>query len=105
MPNYLRKINEWFLSLFSSNKSVEEDKNPTPSVSISKNPGLNCPECGIRIPINIQMLLSSNAVICPSCSLELEIDKDKSESALQALGKLQSGLQEASSIRNQSIRG
>ncbi|AFL83176.1 hypothetical protein Belba_0518 [Belliella baltica DSM 15883] len=103
MPNYLKKINNWFQSLFTAKKPVKVENNATPSISISKNPGLKCPECSTRIPISIQTLLTSNGVTCPNCDLELEIDKEKSEGALHALEKLQSGIQKASSIRNQSI--
>lgn len=101
MPNYLHKISNWFKDLLPKKKNLKLE-NSTPAVSISKNPGLNCPECTNRIPVDIKMLIHSNAITCPSCNLELEVDREKSEGALAALSKLQSGLHEAATIRQNS---
>lgn len=67
----------------------------TPVVEISRQPGLTCPECATRIQVSISMLLSHQPVVCPACGLVLELDVHQSEGALNALRKLQHGLDAA----------
>jgi len=52
--------------------------------------GLKCPQCGVFIETSIFQLLTTNALICPSCNLRLNIDRMKSRSAFEALRKVKS---------------
>lgn len=102
--SWLEKIKSWFSSWFSnstdaSNPPLEE---PTPSVEISRQPGVKCPECSTRLVVSIQNLVNLEPIQCPNCGLELTIDVEKSQSALESLKKLQSGLDEASRVKENS---
>jgi transcription elongation factor Elf1 len=51
-------------------------------------PGIHCPHCGNFIPTSIQQILSSNCLFCPTCGLKLNIDKRKSDKAVEMLKKV-----------------
>lgn len=51
--------------------------------------GLKCPRCGTFIETSIFQLLTTNALVCPLCSLRLNIDRVKSRGAFDALRKVQ----------------
>lgn len=104
MSSILNSIRRWFFNLFgiAENKAVELAPEPTPEISIAKTPGLSCPVCRHRIIVSIENLLSGQAIQCPSCGLELTVDNEKSEAALYALNKLQSGLNQASKIKSEN---
>lgn len=102
MAGVLDSIRRWFSNFFGKAENIEKVEiipESTPEVSIAKTPGLNCPGCNHRIIISIENLLSGQAIQCPSCGLELTVDNEKSEGALDALSKLQSGLNQASKIK------
>lgn len=64
--------------------------------------GLKCPQCGTFIETSIFQLLTTNALVCPSCHLRLKIDRMKSRQAFDALRKVQmaqKNLEEKSSFR------
>ncbi len=71
---------------------------PIPAVEISREPGLRCPECNTLIPVSIAELLHVGAVVCPNCTLMLEVDRERSHGALDALQRLQSAHDEARRI-------
>lgn len=48
-------------------------------------PGLNCPQCGQFIPTSISELLSANGLKCPYCGLELTINRQESQQAMDIL--------------------
>lgn len=48
-----------------------------------------CPQCGNFIPTTITELLTSGALRCPCCLLQLHIDRQKSSVALKALAKVE----------------
>lgn len=104
--NWLIKIKKWFAGLFQKQEmktlSPTETSEKTPQVEISRSPGINCPECATRLVVSIQHLISLEPVICPSCGLELQIDAQKSQGALESLRKLQSGLNQAAKVRQES---
>lgn len=52
-------------------------------------PGIQCPRCGNLIPASIQQVLFANNLLCPTCGLRLNIDKNKSEKALKILAKVE----------------
>jgi predicted RNA-binding Zn-ribbon protein involved in translation (DUF1610 family) len=52
-------------------------------------PGMPCPNCGNFIPTSIQQILFSNSLFCPSCGLRINIDKRKSDKAIEALKKIE----------------
>ena len=51
--------------------------------------GINCPQCGTFVDTAIFEILTSNAFVCPSCHLRLNIDRMKSKQAFDALRKVQ----------------
>lgn len=55
--------------------------------------GMKCPQCGTFINTSIFELLTSNALVCPSCHLRLSIDRMKSKPAFDALRKVQNAQQ------------
>jgi DNA-directed RNA polymerase subunit RPC12/RpoP len=104
MASFLESIRRWFENLFGIAKTekVEILQETTPEISVAKTPGLSCPVCSHRIIVSIENLLSGQDIQCPSCGLELTVDKDKSDGALDALNKLQSGLNQASKIKSEN---
>lgn len=50
-------------------------------------PGIRCPHCGNFIPTSIQQILYSKSLFCPTCGLKLDIDKRKSDKAVEMLKK------------------
>lgn len=61
---------------------------PTPATNIDRNPGINCPQCGHKFPVSIEILLTSQAIYCPACNLKLELNREKSKEALEAMEKV-----------------
>jgi len=55
--------------------------------------GMNCPQCGTFIETSVFELLTSSALLCPSCRLRLSIDRTKSKPAFDALRKIQNAQQ------------
>lgn len=51
--------------------------------------GMKCPQCGAFIETSIFQLLTTNALVCRSCHLRLNIDRMKSRPAFDALRKVQ----------------
>ena len=104
MASILNLIRKWFASFFGTPTKLPEmiEPEPTPEVAIAKTPGLSCPVCGHRMVVSIENLLSGQELQCPSCGLELTVDQEKSEAALEALAKLQNGLDQASKIKSQN---
>ncbi len=104
MASILDSLRRWFNNLFGKAEigTVEIVPEPTPEISIAKTPGLSCPVCNHRITVSIENLLSGQEIQCPSCGLELTVDNEKSEAALDALSKLQSGLNQASKIKSEN---
>ena len=78
-------------------KKKEMEANPmkrTNHTKVTTSPqrqvaGLNCPQCHTFIPIAITELLRAMSLVCPCCQLRLSIDPQKSQTALDALGKIQ----------------
>lgn len=101
MASILDSLRRWFKNLFgiTEKEIIEPVPEPTPEISIAKTPGLSCPVCSHRIIVSIENLLSGQEIQCPSCGLELTVDNEKSEAALDALNKLQNGLNQASKIK------
>jgi len=54
-----------------------------------RSSGFNCPVCNGFIPVSIQQLQSTDRFVCPSCSLEIRLNKGESKKALEALQKTQ----------------
>lgn len=51
--------------------------------------GLKCPQCGTFIETTVFQLLTGQGLDCPGCHLKLNIDHMKSQSAIDALRKVQ----------------
>lgn len=54
-----------------------------------REPGVGCPRCGTFIPTTIVQLLMSSSLRCPRCLLELRMDRQASNEALDVLKKVQ----------------
>ncbi len=67
-----------------------------------QTPGLDCPECGHRIPTSIPILLSGRPLFCGGCGLKLEIDMQKSSYVLDKLQDLQDNLIKAENLAKQA---
>ena len=65
------------------------DGNNIGSHAQQQRAGLKCPQCGTFIETSIFQLLTTNALVCPSCHLRLKIDRMKSKPAFDALRKVQ----------------
>lgn len=63
--------------------------NATTQTAGERKTGLNCPQCGKFIETTIFQLLTSRAIQCPHCHLQMMIDRGKSKQALDALKKVQ----------------
>jgi transcription elongation factor Elf1 len=50
--------------------------------------GFKCPVCGGFIPVSIQQLLTMQKFVCPACALEIRLNKEDSQTALNALQKV-----------------
>ncbi len=61
----------------------------TGTSAMDRKAGMNCPQCGTFIETTIFQLLTTNALVCPSCCLRLNIDRVKSRQAFDALRKVQ----------------
>lgn len=57
---------------------------------------LPCPECQSPIPVSMQRLLSGQSLDClnPHCEVELRIDTQKSQKALDQVRTLQTAVQQ-----------
>lgn len=106
MASWMIKLKNWISGIFQKQGrnviSNEASLEKTPEVEISRRPGINCPECATRLVVSIQNLINLDPVLCPKCGLELIIDQQKSQGALESLIKLQSGLNQASKVRQES---
>lgn len=51
--------------------------------------GMKCPQCGAFIETSVFQLLTTNALVCPSCHLRLRIDRMKSQKAFEIMRKVQ----------------
>ena len=69
------------------NEVVHPDMQPQ-LATFDRSPGINCPKCAHKFPVTIEQLLASNFIICPSCALRLELNREKSKEALEAMEKL-----------------
>jgi transcription elongation factor Elf1 len=103
--SWIHKVKIWWNSLLNKpNKSSDfSEKEKTPTVEIAKTPGIKCPECSNRIVVSIQNLVNLEPVNCPGCGLELTIDIEESQPALESLRKLQSGLDQAAKVKHESL--
>ena len=70
-------------------------KNPRIQHSSQHMPGMQCPNCGSLIPTSIQQILFSNSLCCPICGLRINIDKRKSDKALEMLKKIEDAQKKA----------
>lgn len=50
-----------------------------------RRPGLPCPECNFFIEMSIQNILFQPSFTCPSCLLEIRVDRAKSQDAIDLL--------------------
>lgn len=63
-------------------------------VQEQRMPGVNCPRCKQFIPTSIMELLSAAFLRCPHCGLRMDIDRQKSKLALEALKKVNNAQRE-----------
>jgi DNA-directed RNA polymerase subunit RPC12/RpoP len=62
---------------------------PKMQQQLQRVPGIRCPHCGNLIPTSIQQILFSSSLFCPTCGLKLNIDKRKSDKALEMIKKVE----------------
>jgi DNA-directed RNA polymerase subunit RPC12/RpoP len=62
---------------------------PKMQQQLQRVPGIRCPHCGNLIPTSIQLILFSSSLFCPTCGLKLNIDKRKSDKALEMIKKVE----------------
>ncbi len=62
-------------------------------------PGFACPQCGSHIPTSFDLLLSDQPFYCSSCGLKLQLDREESSAALEALSLLKNGISDAERIK------
>ena len=66
---------------------------PVPdSFGSPRTPGLDCPQCKVRITVTIPMLLSAPSIRCHGCGLVLRVDREESKECLDRLAELQSAI-------------
>lgn len=63
---------------------VQREQKPSQHTS-----GIPCPNCRQMIPISMQQMLMYRTIFCPSCGLRLDIDKNKSDKAIEVLRKIE----------------
>lgn len=61
--------------------------------------GLPCPECGFFIETSLEDLLYKRSLTCPSCLLELTMDRDASQESIEWLQKLNHATQEIKKVQ------
>lgn len=86
-----RGLDKWLSEEKVEQETKTELVQPSPkpqTASFDRSPGINCPKCGHKFPVTIEQLLTSESIICPSCALKLELNKEKSKEALEAMEKL-----------------
>ena len=62
-------------------------------------PGLDCPRCEQRIDVSVQALLGAAPIKCKGCGLELSIDWEASDQAIQALRVYHEALKKAEAMK------
>ena len=97
MKNIIGKFLKWLLHFIENGDKKKENIVTT----LSKDPGLTCPQCQNKIKISIPMLLTGQPIVCQNCFLTLSIDNEKSSESLNALKKLQTDFEKAEKIKNQ----
>ncbi len=66
----------------------------TASLQSTKQNGFGCPVCNHFIPTSVLELVSQSVVICPTCGLNLAIEKENSRKAMEILKKVVEGQKE-----------
>lgn len=46
-----------------------------------------CPDCGQPLALPIEAVLAARPIVCAGCGLELQVNRDDSAAALDALGR------------------
>ena len=55
----------------------------------TRAPGFPCPRCGVRIRVDIASLMAKANVVCPGCSLKLNMEWDSDKRAQEVLERFQ----------------
>lgn len=61
----------------------------------SENSGFPCPSCKHKIQATIEQLLTGSSIFCSGCGLRLDIDRESSAPAIDALSTLQDAMAQA----------
>lgn len=62
--------------------------------------GMSCPICKCFIPISVFQLLYDGAIVCPHCGLTLTINRSVSQSAMNALKKVENAVNQVRETEN-----
>lgn len=65
--------------------------------------GIPCPECSFFISISIENLLYQQSFKCPSCLLELTMDRGNSQEALEWLQKVNVAMENVKKARKFNV--
>lgn len=57
--------------------------------------GFACPECSNRIHVNYFNMITTGMISCQVCGLELHLNREKSQKALQAVDTAMQGIDKA----------
>ncbi|HVK64103.1 MAG TPA: hypothetical protein VM694_06510 [Polyangium sp.] len=61
----------------------------------SDNSGFPCPNCDFKIKATIQQILTGTSIFCGGCGLQLDIDRQGSAQAIEALNTLNDAVAQA----------
>lgn len=63
--------------------------------SQSEDHGFPCPSCSHKIKATIEQVLTGSSIFCSGCGLRLDIDRESSAPAIEALETLQEATAQA----------
>jgi len=61
----------------------------------SENTGFPCPSCTHKIKASIEQILTGSSIFCGGCGLRLDIDRQSSAQAIEALQTLNQAVAQA----------
>jgi transcription elongation factor Elf1 len=86
-----RNLRVWIIKILSKGLENKERDNTNAIIAFKEkfsHPGLDCPRCGVLIPMDFSMLLSNKPIKCQNCNLKLEVNSEESKDSIKALNKV-----------------
>ena len=50
---------------------------------------INCPDCGTKIPLDINLLLQGKSFPCPKCSIEIQLQSNSVDTVKSAMSSFE----------------